>query len=119
MDFEKPYHYEFNSETYETFLETMGKTKSRITWLTRPAQVRCSDPRYGLFPGRMRTIRQELGVHIFTVELEVLSTAAAVTTVPLLQTICNVDVLASTELLTSSFTSLTRKCISEGVTGSH
>jgi hypothetical protein len=51
----------------------------------------------------MRTIRQELGVHIFTVELEVLSTAAAVTTVPLLQTIGNVDVLASTETVDFEF----------------
>jgi hypothetical protein len=103
IDLEKPYLYEFDSETYETFLETMRKTKSRITWLTRPAQVRCSDPRYGLVPGMMRTIRQELGVHIFTVELEVLSAAAAVTTVPLLQMICNVDVLASTASIDYEF----------------
>ncbi|KAI9157894.1 Highly reducing polyketide synthase gloL [Paramyrothecium foliicola] len=103
FDLERPYLYEFTEATYAALLGYMRRTKSRITWLTRPAQVRCSDPRYGLVPGFMRTLRQELGVQVFTIEVDVLNVTTAALVVPLLRDIANFDILSAPETVDYEF----------------
>ncbi|KFY93047.1 hypothetical protein V500_03938, partial [Pseudogymnoascus sp. VKM F-4518 (FW-2643)] len=41
-----------------------------MLWLTRPAQLCCVDPRYGLVIGLARTIRSELLLRFSTLELQ-------------------------------------------------
>ncbi|KAK5987019.1 Highly reducing polyketide synthase gloL [Cladobotryum mycophilum] len=85
IDLEQPFFYNFSEESYSTFLEYLRKLKTRLVWLTRPAQVRCTDPRYGLVPGFARNVRLELGLHLFTVELDVLDSTVASLTASIIQ----------------------------------
>lgn len=103
IDLERPYFYDFSDESYAECLEYFGKVKSRMIWLTRPAQLRCTDPRYGLMPGFVRNIRLELGLPFFTVELDALDTVASQQTTSLMRKILQIDFLNDLDALDYEF----------------
>ncbi|KJZ75495.1 hypothetical protein HIM_05191 [Hirsutella minnesotensis 3608] len=76
MDVEKPYLHDISPTEYEGFIRYLSNLRSGVLWLTRPAQVRCTDPRYGLTTGFARTVRSELSLDFSTVELQHLDSAA-------------------------------------------
>jgi SAM-dependent methyltransferase len=78
IDLEGPFFHDISEGDYKSFISYLSSPEGRgLLWLTRPAQIRCSDPRYGVVNGLSRTIRVELLVDFWTVELEDLTTASA------------------------------------------
>ncbi|PHH62725.1 hypothetical protein CDD81_6713 [Ophiocordyceps australis] len=79
VDLDGPYFHDVSPTDYKAFMDylsTLG-TGTGILWLTRPCQVECTDPRYGLVIGLARTIRTELSLDFATVELGNLDSATA------------------------------------------
>lgn len=53
------------------FLKFMSALKgTQVLWVTRSAQVGCTDPRYAMIIGLSRTIRSELSIPFATLELD-------------------------------------------------
>lgn len=78
IDLEGPFFNEISEEDYKTFLVYLAKFKSEsgMLWLTRPAQIDCTDPAYGIGSGYIRSIRIELGIDFWTLELDSLNSSA-------------------------------------------
>ncbi|KAL2194238.1 polyketide synthase [Corynascus similis CBS 632.67] len=57
--------------SFQTLLHKFKDKDNKILWLTPPFQVKCRDPRGAQALGVMRTIRAELGLPLFTLELDV------------------------------------------------
>ncbi|KAH9983756.1 hypothetical protein F4779DRAFT_624510 [Xylariaceae sp. FL0662B] len=58
-------------ESYEQLKKfLLDITQAGMLWLTRPCQIRCSEPSYALFIGLARSLRNELGTNIATLELD-------------------------------------------------
>ncbi|KAF7553842.1 hypothetical protein G7Z17_g3332 [Cylindrodendrum hubeiense] len=85
IDLEDPYLHEISKQDYTTFMEYLSNLKHGVLWLTRPSQIGCTDPRYGMGIGLMRTIRIELGVDFWTVELQALDLATVAKTAAICQ----------------------------------
>ncbi len=52
---------------FKTFVQRLGKQK--LLWLTRPVQIKCKDPRSAQVIGVTRTLRSELALPIYTLEI--------------------------------------------------
>ncbi|RYP26873.1 hypothetical protein DL766_006584 [Monosporascus sp. MC13-8B] len=52
---------------FKTFVQGLGKEK--LLWLTRPIQIKCMDPRSAQVIGVTRTLRSELALSVFTLEI--------------------------------------------------
>ncbi|RYP84204.1 hypothetical protein DL770_005246 [Monosporascus sp. CRB-9-2] len=52
---------------FKTFVQSLGKEK--LLWLTRPVQIKCMDPRSAQVIGVTRTLRSELALSVFTLEI--------------------------------------------------
>lgn len=73
LDMEKPFLHNIEESQFEKFqllLSSLEKSEKCMLWVTGAAQVRCSDPRYGMINGVSRVIRTELGINFATLELE-------------------------------------------------
>lgn len=70
IDLEGPLFADICSQDYEIFMSFVQKLKSGLLWLTRSAQIGCTDPRYGIGLGLFRTIRNELSMEFWTLELD-------------------------------------------------
>lgn len=84
MHNEEPFVHDMNEGRYQQFKEFIAKNASRkILWVTGAAQVKCSNPRYGMLLGLARTIRTEYSAQFATLELDDFGTSSlhAVTTV--------------------------------------
>ncbi|KAL6704644.1 hypothetical protein ACN47E_008041 [Coniothyrium glycines] len=71
LDLEAPFFQSIDKialANFQQLLKQLGKTK--LLWLTTPAQIECHNPRAASTLGALRTIRNELGLDIFTLELE-------------------------------------------------
>ncbi len=55
---------------FQALLRHLKDGNARILWLSRPYQVRCRDPRGAQALGVIRTVRNELGLPIFTLEVD-------------------------------------------------
>jgi hypothetical protein len=76
MDIENPYLHDISATEYESFMKCLSNLQAGVLWLTRPSQVHCDNPRYGLTTGFARTIRSELSLDFSTLELEKLDSTA-------------------------------------------
>ncbi|RDA88225.1 hypothetical protein CP532_0333 [Ophiocordyceps camponoti-leonardi (nom. inval.)] len=85
LDIEDSFFHEIQKSEYVSFMAYMSTFKGRMLWLTRSAQICCTDPRFGQTIGLARTIRSELGVSFSTVELQEVDSEAAETVVGILQ----------------------------------
>lgn len=52
---------------FKQFVQRIGKQK--LLWLTRPVQIQCKDPRSAQVIGVTRTLRSELALNVYTLEL--------------------------------------------------
>ena len=55
---------------FQALLRHLKDGNTSVLWLTRPYQVRCRDPRGAQALGVIRTVRNELGLPLFTLELD-------------------------------------------------
>ncbi|RCI16826.1 hypothetical protein L249_1723 [Ophiocordyceps polyrhachis-furcata BCC 54312] len=80
VDLEGPFFHDLAETDYQAFMALLKKLQRGVLWLTRPAQIACIDPRYGLVNGVARTVRVELSLDFWTAELQGLdeTTTAAV-----------------------------------------
>ncbi|KAL7928104.1 hypothetical protein V8C35DRAFT_333716 [Trichoderma chlorosporum] len=76
IDLERPFFHEISTEDYENFTSYLSKLRAGMLWITKAAQIRCTDPRYGIVIGLARTIRSELSHDFSTVELQTLNGAS-------------------------------------------
>ncbi|RDA85038.1 hypothetical protein CP532_4577 [Ophiocordyceps camponoti-leonardi (nom. inval.)] len=70
IDLEGPFFHDLAEPDYQAFMTFLTKLKRGVLWLTRPAQIACTDPRYGLVNGVARTVRVELSLDFWTAELQ-------------------------------------------------
>ncbi|KFZ19179.1 hypothetical protein V501_00783 [Pseudogymnoascus sp. VKM F-4519 (FW-2642)] len=76
VELDGPYFHDISAEGYESFKDFLSKLKVGVLWCTRPAQLECTDPRYGATLGLARTIRLELLLDFTTIELQNLDASA-------------------------------------------
>ena len=71
MDVESAFLHGMDEGGFTQFKQILQNLEgSGILWVTGSAQVKCSDPRYGMILGMARTIRTELSLNVATMELE-------------------------------------------------
>jgi SAM-dependent methyltransferase len=69
LDLEGPFLNEISETDYKSFIGYLSESKGGVLWLTRPAQVGCTDPGYGIINGLARTARVELTIDFWLLEL--------------------------------------------------
>lgn len=77
IELEDSYFDEISAADYHTFMAYLSSLKTGMLWLTRSAQVKSVDPRFGLTVGLARTIRSELALDFSTIELQKLDSRTA------------------------------------------
>ena len=71
IDAQGPFLHDLDEKGFLDFKKLLRSCKnSGILWVTGAAQVKCSDPRYGLILGMARTARTELSMDLATIELD-------------------------------------------------
>lgn len=78
LDLEEPFLYRISKSSFDAlqnFLSSCDQQGASIIWVTKPAQMNCKDPRYGLVPGFSRSIRSELSLDFATFETDQLGDA--------------------------------------------
>lgn len=76
VELEQPYFSDISEDDFADFMACLSGLKGGLLWLTRAAQVDCTDPAYGLILGLARTIRVELSLDFWTTELQHLDSNA-------------------------------------------
>ena len=69
IDLEGPFFHDISEKDWSTWTQYLSTLKHGILWLTRSVQMHCTDPRYGMVTGIARTLRLELFLDFYTVEL--------------------------------------------------
>lgn len=71
LDLETPFFQDINEARFTSF-QTMLRSMQgqKLLWLTRPSQISCADPSRALSIGMARTIRSELNIPYFTLEVD-------------------------------------------------
>ncbi|RDA94924.1 hypothetical protein CP533_0174 [Ophiocordyceps camponoti-saundersi (nom. inval.)] len=70
VDLEGPFFHDLAEPDYTAFMSFLSSLKRGVLWLTRSAQIACTDPRYGLVNGVARTVHLELSIDFWTAELQ-------------------------------------------------
>ncbi|KJZ77319.1 hypothetical protein HIM_03043 [Hirsutella minnesotensis 3608] len=70
IELEDSYFHNISKSDYDSFMTYISKMKTRMIWLTRQAQIHCTDPRFGLVIGLARSVRTELSLNFNTIELQ-------------------------------------------------
>ena len=71
LDLEGIFFEDVAQASFSAFQEFLRKQKSqKVVWLTAPCQVSCKDPTRAQSIGMTRTIRSELGIPYFTLEID-------------------------------------------------
>jgi acyl transferase domain-containing protein len=80
LDENQPFFEGINECRFNAFkrLVTQLSEDAGVFWVTQPCQVNVQDPRYAQVLGLARTIRNELGIHFATCEVDDLQESAAV-----------------------------------------
>ena len=70
-DIDGSFLHDVEESAYTALQETVKNLRaSRVLWVTGLAQIKCSDPRFGMVLGLARTLRTEASVDLATLELE-------------------------------------------------
>lgn len=76
IDVEQPFFQDISKQSYASFMAYISQLKEHgVLWLTRSAQIHCSNPAYGLVLGLARTMRMEMSLDFWTAELQHLDPA--------------------------------------------
>ncbi|KAF2267503.1 hypothetical protein CC78DRAFT_490418 [Lojkania enalia] len=71
FDLEESFFGSITEKNFGAFQQYLSNTRSNGTlWITKPSQIMCEDPRYGLVLGMARTIRSELSCDFATLEID-------------------------------------------------
>jgi hypothetical protein len=77
LDAETPFLDNITACDFVAFQKLMQRTApNAVLWIMRSSQISSPDPRYSLSLGLIRTVRQELGLSIATMELDSLGAAS-------------------------------------------
>ncbi|THC95045.1 hypothetical protein EYZ11_005483 [Aspergillus tanneri] len=77
LDLEGPFFEDLSSDEFSLFQTYLSKlTGGHILWVTKSLQMACEDPRFALVLGTARTIRQEMGHDMSTLEIDNLNSGA-------------------------------------------
>ncbi|KAF1979110.1 putative polyketide synthase [Bimuria novae-zelandiae CBS 107.79] len=79
LDLNIPILYDISAEDLariQAFFSHRSNHSNSIIWVSKSAQVRCSDPSHGLLPGFARTVRSELSLDLATFEVDCLGADA-------------------------------------------
>ncbi|XP_044724176.1 polyketide synthase dehydratase domain-containing protein [Hirsutella rhossiliensis] len=72
IDLETPFFHDMSEADFEALVAYISKIQGGLFWLTRPAQIECADPHYGMTIGAARVIRNEVWSKFSTLELQTL-----------------------------------------------
>ncbi|KXJ86841.1 KR domain-containing protein [Microdochium bolleyi] len=75
LDLPRPFLDDIDSSAYQAFknlMMTVSSSHAGIFWLTRPTQLRSSDPRWSQIQGVSRVLRSELALDLATCEVDTL-----------------------------------------------
>lgn len=86
LDLDGPFLYDISEQNHRNIMSFISKLQASMLRLTRPAQIRCTDPRYGLVIGFGHTVRKELGIDFSNVQLENLDSFGATAVKKILDT---------------------------------
>lgn len=71
MDLETNFFHDMTADRFAAFQRFLGSVgSSRLLWLTRPLQINCQDSLSAQTLGVARTIRSELGLQFYTLEID-------------------------------------------------
>ncbi|RAH64406.1 type I polyketide synthase [Aspergillus aculeatinus CBS 121060] len=70
IDLDDPVIHAMPEAKFRSTMSMLQTLKSSLIWVTRSAQVGCSDPRAAMTLGLARTARNELAVKLYTVEID-------------------------------------------------
>lgn len=71
LDLESPFFEEISEPRFLAFQNSLRSHASqKVLWLTLPSQISCQNPNYALSIGFARTIRSELGIELYTLEID-------------------------------------------------
>ncbi|KAE8147175.1 putative polyketide synthase [Aspergillus avenaceus] len=71
LEIEGPFFYDMSSKTWQEYQRLLQRVESTGTlWVTKAVQIECSDPRYALTLGAIRTSRSELQADLATLEAQ-------------------------------------------------
>lgn len=73
LDLEGSFFNDLTEQSFGDFRKSMNSiavNRQRLLWLTHPVQLKCNDPRSAQLIGAARSLRSELALQLFTLELE-------------------------------------------------
>ncbi|PWY91664.1 polyketide synthase [Aspergillus sclerotioniger CBS 115572] len=70
LDLEDPAIHGMSQPTFKALIGYLHAVERKMVWVTRASQVNCDDPRAAMILGLARTARNELGLDLFTVEVD-------------------------------------------------
>jgi SAM-dependent methyltransferase len=86
MDLEGPFFDDISAERFAQFQQLVSQIKSsHVVWITGSSQMSCSDSRFGLTLGVIRTIRHEVTPEFYTLEIDEFDDSSAGATVRILE----------------------------------
>lgn len=77
VELEGSFFDDIHETDYASFLQILTHHRKGLLWLTRSAQVLCTDPGYGATLGYLRAVRNELGLDCWTVEMDSLEESSS------------------------------------------
>ncbi|KAL9086197.1 MAG: hypothetical protein Q9165_007262 [Trypethelium subeluteriae] len=70
LDLDQPLIHDMTGETFDSLIRTLKTLKTNMLWLTPSSQINCEDPRAAMTLGFSRTVRTDLAIKLFTVEID-------------------------------------------------
>lgn len=89
IDLEGPFFENISSDEYQKFIKHLGSYNGGTLWLTPTTQFGCTNPGYGIANGVARTVRVEMSVDFWTVELQRMDTDALSACLSLCERFCD------------------------------
>lgn len=74
LDVDGPTFKDLSQKSFDQIKDYLTTTRAKDTlWVTRPAQISCDEPSYGLVHGLLRTLRREMSIPVSILELSSLN----------------------------------------------
>lgn len=89
VDLEGPFFENISPDEYQRFIKHLGSYNGGTLWLTPTTQFGCANPAYGIANGVARTVRVEMSVDFWTVELQRIDTDALSACLTLCERFCD------------------------------
>lgn len=70
LDLQEPILHSISEEAFSTFTKYLLALDAAMLWVTQASQVNCKDPRAAMILGMARSVRNELSLDFFTIEVD-------------------------------------------------